>query len=190
MDESFMIISENEYEQFEEYANKARKVWDETFGNENTYEQNEGDNLLIYIKNGIVVSCAILNINNSNNIALLSCMGAYPQNCGYGSSLMKHMVEHYKNKIKIYLKIDNFTNPLYFDEDKIPINLENTNKLKKFYSKFGFVIDNDMLERYKNFKINYNPRGDSDNNVEYSDNDIEIFEFLKIYWAQELIMSY
>ncbi len=174
---------------FEEYANRARKVWDESCGNENIYEKIEGDNLLIYIKNGIVVSCAILNINNSNNTSLLSCMGAYPQNCGYGSSLMKHMIEYYgkeRGELIIYLKIDKYINPLYVDEDEIPINLEKANKLEKFYSMSGFVVDNDIVERYKNFRINYDP----DNNVEYSDNDIEFFEYLNIYWAHELVMSY
>ena len=134
----FLNINKND-ENFEEYVKKANTVWKqkEVFGNEYGEGECPGDSLAIGCIDGKIVSCAI--IEYWNDIALISCMGAYPQKCGHGSLLMQHIVEHLKasNIIKTYLKIDK--------DEKADI-------LEKFYSNFGFakyeVGEEDVLFDY------------------------------------------
>jgi hypothetical protein len=126
-DMQFSNINKND-EHFEEYVKKANTVWEhkEVFGNKYGEDECPGDSLAIGCIDGKIVSCAI--IEYWNDIALISCMGAYPQKCGHGNSLMRHIVEHLKdsNIIKTYLKID---------KD------EKADRLDKFYSNFGFAKD-------------------------------------------------
>jgi hypothetical protein len=121
----FQIIDKND-EHFELNVSKANTVWIEAFGNEYGEGQCPGDSLAIGCIDGKIVCCAIIQI--WNDIALISCMGSNPQKCGYGSSLMRHVVKHLKasNITKTYLKID---------KD------EKADRLEKFYSNFGFAKD-------------------------------------------------
>lgn len=62
-------------------------------------------------------------------------MGAYPQKCGYGSSLIQYIIKFLKNLgvTKIYIKIDK--------DDK-------AKRLEKFYSNYGFT----KIKEYKEYK--------------------------------------
>ena len=122
----FEIIDKND-ENFEvSVKEKANTVWIEAFGNEYGEGECPGDSLAIGSFDGKTVCSAI--IETWGNAALVSCMGAYPQKRGYGSSLVRHIVEHLEDSgvIKIYLKIDR--------DDK-------ADRLEKFYSNFGFAKD-------------------------------------------------
>ena len=82
-----------------------------------------------------VVCTAIIEISASGKKALISCMGAYPQKCGYGSSLIQYIIKFLKNLgvTKIYIKIDK--------DDK-------AKRLEKFYSNYGFT----KIKEYKEYK--------------------------------------
>lgn len=82
-----------------------------------------------------VVCTAIIEISASGKKALISCMGAYPQKCGYGSSLIQYIIKFLKNLgvNKIYIKIDK--------DDK-------AKRLEKFYSNYGFT----KIKEYKEYK--------------------------------------
>ena len=82
-----------------------------------------------------VVCTAIIEISTSGKKALISCMGAYPQKCGYGSSLIQYIIKFLKNLgvTKIYIKIDK--------DDK-------AKRLEKFYSNYGFT----KIKEYKEYK--------------------------------------
>ena len=115
---------------FDEAVLNANKVWRKAFNCEYDageclrYSNNFEDSVMIGRIDNKPVCAAI--IEYWNDIALISCMGVYPQKCGHGSSLMQHIVEHLKDSgvIKTYLKID---------KD------EKADRLEKFYSNFGFA---------------------------------------------------
>jgi len=156
MDISFLTIKKEEKD-FEIYVKLANKIWTKVFGNE--YEENEcpGDILVIgYFddkpvskvkpkavctvtncdsKASITGCTAIIEISASGKKALISCMGAYPQKCGYGTSLIQYILKFLKNLgvIKIYLKIDK--------DDK-------AKRLEKFYFNNGFT----KINEYKEYK--------------------------------------
>jgi N-acetylglutamate synthase-like GNAT family acetyltransferase len=78
-----------------------------------------------------------------NTEALISSVGASPQNRGYGKLLMQHIVKHLDDSgVKnIYLKID---------------KNEKADRLKKFYSQFGFS----EVNKVNDFFFEYNTRKD------------------------------
>jgi N-acetylglutamate synthase-like GNAT family acetyltransferase len=121
----FSIINKEDKD-FEETVKEANTVWrqKEAFGNEYGEGECPGDSLAIGSFDGKTVCSAI--IETWGNAALVSCMGAYPQKRGYGSSLVRHIVKHLEDSgvIKIYLKIDR--------DDK-------TDRLETFYSQYGFI---------------------------------------------------
>jgi len=141
MDISFLTIKKED-KNFEKRVKSANKIWSKVFGNE--YEEDEcpGDILVIggfdnkpvctasntgsKYNSFKVVCTAIIEISVSGKKALISCMGAYPQKCGYGSSLIQYIIKFLKNLgvIKIYIKIDK--------DDK-------AKRLEKFYSNYGFT---------------------------------------------------
>jgi N-acetylglutamate synthase-like GNAT family acetyltransferase len=155
MEISFLTIKKEDKD-FEKHVKSANKIWSKVFGNE--YEEDEcpGDILVIgsfdekpvcTVSNGSTVSndssynpervvcTAIIEISTSGKKALISCMGAYPQKCGYGSSLIQYIIKFLKNLgvTKIYIKIDK--------DDK-------AKRLEKFYSNYGFT----KIKEYKEYK--------------------------------------
>ena len=158
MDISFLTIKKEEKD-FEIYVKLANKIWTKVFGNE--YEENEcpGDILVIgyfddkpdskvkpkavcTVTNGDsrasnTCCTAIIEISASGKKALISCMGVYPQKCGYGTSLIQYIIKFLKNLgvIKIYLKIDK--------DDK-------AKRLEKFYFNNGFTKINEYNEYKEN----------------------------------------
>jgi N-acetylglutamate synthase-like GNAT family acetyltransferase len=149
MEISFLTIKKEDKD-FEKHVKSANKIWSKVFGNE--YEEDEcpGDILVIgsidnkpacLVKtdssyNSFKVVCtAIIEISASGKKALISCMGAYPQKCGYGSSLIQYIIKFLKNLsvTKIYIKIDK--------DDK-------AKRLEKFYSNYGFT----KIKEYKEYK--------------------------------------
>ncbi len=155
MDISFLTIKKEDKD-FEIYVKIANKIWTKVFGNE--YEEGEcpGDILVIgsfddsttdnpkkavcTVTNGdsraSITGCtAIIEISASGKKALISCMGAYPQKCGYGTSLIQYIIKFLKNSgvTKIYLKIDK--------DDK-------AKRLEKFYFNNGFT----KINEYKEYK--------------------------------------
>jgi N-acetylglutamate synthase-like GNAT family acetyltransferase len=113
---------------FEEIVKKANELWGKTFGNEYGEDECPGDCIVIGCIDDNIVCCTIIEYWEWKKTALISCMSAYPQKCGYGSLLMENIIKDLKtSKIsKVYLKIDK-------DENAI--------RLEKFYSQFGFVKD-------------------------------------------------
>ena len=149
MEISFLTIKKEDKD-FEKHVKSANKIWSKVFGNE--YEEDEcpGDILVIgsfddkpvcTVSNDSsynperVVCTAIIEISTSGKKALISCMGAYPQKCGYGSSLIQYIIKFLKNLgvTKIYIKIDK--------DDK-------AKRLEKFYSNYGFT----KIKEYKEYK--------------------------------------
>ena len=124
----FQIIDKND-EHFEIYVKEeANTVWIEAFGNEYSEGGCPGDSVVIGRIDSKPVCAAIIKFDDDKKLALVSCMGSNPQKCGYGSSLIRHIVDHLKtsNIIKTYVKIDK--------DDK-------ADRLEKFYSNFGFAKD-------------------------------------------------
>lgn len=109
---------------YEENILKANKVWKEAFNR--TYDENECPAEIIVIgsidKNP--VCCAIIDIYLTTSV--VSCVASNPQNLGYGTLLMQYIKDYLKklNINRIHLNID--------------IN-NNSDRLIKFYSKFGFI---------------------------------------------------
>ena len=150
MEISFLTIKKEDKD-FEKRVKSANKIWSKVFGNE--YEEDEcpGDILVIgsFDEKTVctvssrdskynperVVCTAIIEISASGKKALISCMGAYPQKCGYGSSLIQYIIKFLKNLsvTKIYIKIDK--------DDK-------AKRLEKFYSNYGFT----KIKEYKEYK--------------------------------------
>lgn len=150
---------------FEKRVKSANKIWSKVFGNEYEEDECPGDILVIgsFDEKTVctvssrdsrvslsanctvskdskynperVVCTAIIEISASGKKALISCMGAYPQNCGYGSSLIQYIINFLKNLgvTKIYIKIDK--------DDK-------AKRLEKFYSNYGFT----KIKEYKEYK--------------------------------------
>ena len=141
MDISFLTINK-ENKDFELLIKFANEIWirEEVFGNK--YEEYEcpGNILVIGFTRSTTgkssaVCATVIERNISGNKAVISCMGAYPQNCGYGSSLIQYIINFLKNLgvTKIYIKIDK--------DDK-------AKRLEKFYSNYGFT----KIKEYKEYK--------------------------------------
>jgi hypothetical protein len=142
MDISFLTIKKEDKD-FEIYVKLANKIWTKVFGNE--YEEDEcpGDILVIgsFDDNCSIskaVCTAIIEISASGKKALISCMGAYPQKQGYGTSLIQYIIKFLKklDVTKIYIKIDK--------DDK-------AKRLEKFYFNNGFTKVNEY-EEYKEYQ--------------------------------------
>jgi ribosomal protein S18 acetylase RimI-like enzyme len=150
----FTIIDKYENrELFEDTITKANEVWFKAFGNKYNYGECPGDNVVIGCINNEIVCCAI--IEYYHTVALISCVGSYPQNCGYGTLLMEYIIHYLKpsNISKIHVKID---------------KNDNSDRLIKFYSKFGFVKQN--LEEDEEY---IEDDEEIFNSVLYYDSDIE-----------------
>jgi hypothetical protein len=161
MDISFLTIKKEDKD-FEIYVKLANKIWTKVFGNE--YEEDEcpGDILVIgsfddstnksvcrvsekdsrdsntVCSISKAVCTAIIEISASGKKALISCMGAYPQKQGYGTSLIQYIIKFLKklDVTKIYIKIDK--------DDK-------AKRLEKFYFNNGFTKVNEY-EEYKEYQ--------------------------------------
>ena len=121
---SFLTI-EDEDKDFEKGVKSANKIWTKVFSNEYEEGQCPGNFLTIGSIDNEPVCAVIIKISDSKK-ALISSMGAYPQKCGYGSSLMQNIIKFIKNLgvTEICLKIDK--------DDK-------AERLDKFYSNYGFT---------------------------------------------------
>ena len=157
MDISFLTINK-ENKDFELLIKFANEIWirEEVFGNK--YEEYEcpGNILVIGFTRSTTgkssaVCATVIERNISGNKAVISCMGAYPQNCGYGSSLMQYIIKFLKNLCitEICLKIDK--------NDK-------AKRLEKFYINYGFttveedknkVLEYDEILFYYDSKVQY-----------------------------------
>jgi N-acetylglutamate synthase-like GNAT family acetyltransferase len=138
---------------FDEAVLNANKVWRKAFNCEYDageclrYSNNFEDSVMIGRIDNKPVCAAIIEYWNDKKLALISCIGAYPEKCGYGSLLMKNIIKNLKtSKItEVYLKII---------RDKKAIRLE------KFFSKFGFAkVNEDILfdlDRNLNLDRNFN----------------------------------
>jgi hypothetical protein len=124
---------------FDEAVLNANKVWGKAFNCEYDageclrYSNNFEDSVMIGRIDNKPVCAAIIEYCDDKKLALISCIGAYPEKCGYGSLLMKNIIKNLKtSKItEVYLKII---------RDKEAIRLE------KFFSKFGFAkVNEDIL---------------------------------------------
>ena len=143
MEISFLTIKKEDKD-FEKRVKSANKIWSKVFGNQYEKDECPGDILVIgsidnkpgsRYNSYRVVCTAIIEISTSGKKALISCMGAYPQKCGYGSSLIQYIIKFLKNLgvTKIYIKIDK--------DDK-------AKRLEKFYSNYGFT----KIKEYKEYK--------------------------------------
>jgi N-acetylglutamate synthase-like GNAT family acetyltransferase len=136
----FIIINRCNRELFEATVAKANEVWLEAFGNKYNYGQCPSDEVVIgYIDDddNTPVCCAI--VQYKHPVALISCIASNPTNNGYGTLLMEYIKNHFKN-IKI---------------DKINLNIDiddNSDRLIKFYSKFGFVKEDSDNEDHSVFE--------------------------------------
>jgi N-acetylglutamate synthase-like GNAT family acetyltransferase len=124
---------------FDEAVLNANKVWGKAFNWEYDageclrYSNNFEDSVMIGRIDNKPVCAAIIEYCDDKKLAVISCIGAYPEKCGYGSLLMKNIIKNLKtSKItEVYLKII---------RDKKAIRLE------KFFSKFGFAkVNEDIL---------------------------------------------
>ena len=124
---------------FDEAVLNANKVWGKAFNWE--YDAGEclrnSNNLEDCVVIGRIddkpVCAAIIEYCDDKKLALISCIGAYPEKCGYGSLLMKDIIKNLKtSKItEVYFKI---------------IRNNEAIRLEKFYSKFGFAkVNEDIL---------------------------------------------
>ena len=157
MDISFLTINKEDKD-FELFIKFANEIWirKEVFGNKYEEDECQGNILVIGFtrsttgKNSAVCA-AVIERNISGNKALISCMGAYPQNCGYGSSLIQHIIKLLKNLwvTEICLKIDK--------NDK-------AKRLEEFYINYGFtkveedknkVLEYDEILFYYDSKVQY-----------------------------------
>ena len=124
-------------ELFEVAVTEANKVWLKAFGNKYDYGQCPGDEVFIGCIDKTPVCCAI--VQYKHPVALISCIASNPTNNGYGTLLMGYIKNHFKN-IKI---------------DKINLNIDiddNSDRLIKFYSNFGFVKENSDNEDHTVFE--------------------------------------
>jgi N-acetylglutamate synthase-like GNAT family acetyltransferase len=124
-------------ELFEDTVAKANEVWLEAFGNKYNYGQCPGDAVVIGCIDGTPVCSVIVQYNNP--VALISCVASNPKNNGYGTLLMEYIKNHFKN-IKI---------------NKINLNIDiddNSDRLIKFYSKFGFIKEDSDNEEHSVFE--------------------------------------
>jgi GNAT superfamily N-acetyltransferase len=115
--------------------NVVNKVLKDAFNNEG-YDRYgcSATRVVIGYNDGIpVCTCGIEYWWKDKTKALLSAVGASPQNHGYGTLLMQHIVKYLDDWgiKKIYLKID---------KD------EKANRLEKFYSQFDFSVINKVVE--------------------------------------------
>lgn len=124
-------------ELFDDTVEKANKVWLEAFGNKYNYGKCPDDAVVIGCIDETPVCCAI--VKYKHPVALISCIASNPTNNGYGTLLMEYIKNHFKN-IKI---------------DKINLNIDiddNSDRLIKFYSKFGFVKEDSDNEDHSVFE--------------------------------------
>jgi N-acetylglutamate synthase-like GNAT family acetyltransferase len=129
---SFSHITTNDEgridDKFEEFVVEANKVWSVAFNNEGygRYECPATRVAIGSIDGNPVCACAIEYWWKNNTTVLIHAVGASPQNRGYGTSLMRHIVEHLEDLgiQQMYLKVDK--------NDK-------ADRLEKFYSQYGFV---------------------------------------------------
>jgi N-acetylglutamate synthase-like GNAT family acetyltransferase len=139
---------------FDEAVLNANKVWGKAFNWEYDageclrYSNNFEDSVMIGRIDNKPVCAAIIEYCDDKKLALISCIGAYPEKCGYGSLLMKNIIKNLKTSeiTEVYLKII---------RDKKAIRLE------KFFSKFDFSVVNKVNEDYAVFI-------DCDNDKEYA----------------------
>jgi len=108
------------------------------------------------IDDKLVCTCGLKYWWKDNTLAFIDSVGAFPQNRGYGSLLMRYIVEYLNNSgvKKIYLKID---------------KNEKADRLKKFYSQFGFSEVNEVNRDIAIF-IDYKAHDEYDDD-EYDDDD-------------------
>jgi N-acetylglutamate synthase-like GNAT family acetyltransferase len=129
---------------FDEAVLNANKVWGKAFNWE--YDAGEclrnSNNLEDCVVIGRIddkpVCAAIIEYCDDKKLALISCIGAYPEKCGYGSLLMKNIIKNLKtSKItEVYFKI--IRDNIIRDNEAI--------RLEKFCSKFGFAkVNEDIL---------------------------------------------
>lgn len=144
MDISFLTINKKDKD-FELFIKFANEIWirKEVFGNKYEEDECQGNILVIGFTRSTTgkssaVCAAIIERNISGNKALISCMGAYPQNCGYGTSLMQYIIKFLKNLCvtEICLKIDK--------NDK-------AKRLEEFYINCSFI----KVEEDKNKVLEY-----------------------------------
>jgi hypothetical protein len=171
MDISFLTIKKEDKD-FEIYVKLANEIWTKVFGNE--YEEGEcpGDILVIGsfddkadctasitgCRVSLQANCtiskadskkavctAIIEISDSGKKALISCMGAYPQKCGYGTSLIQYIIKFLKNLgvTEICLKIDK--------DDK-------AERLEKFYFNNGFTKVEEVKEYQEDVLFYYDSK--------------------------------
>jgi len=115
--------------------NVVNKVLKDAFNNKgyDRYECSATRVVVGYYDGNPVCTCGIEYWWKDKSKALLSAVGASPQNRGYGKLLMLHTIKYLDNWgiKKIYLKIN---------KD------EKADRLEKFYSQFGFSVVNKFVE--------------------------------------------
>ena len=122
------------YQDFEKNIAKANVIWYEVFGK--TYNEGEcpGDEVVIGRIGDTPVCSLIVKYNDPD--ALISCVASNPKNKGYGTLLMEYIINYLKiikiNKINLNIDID-----------------ENSDRLINFYSKFGFIKQNDFYSIFE-----------------------------------------
>ena len=125
------------YQDFETNIAKANVVWYEVFGK--TYNEGEcpSDKLVIGSIDDKPVCCGTIDVYC--NISLISCIASNSRNNDYETLLMEYIINYLKiikiNKINLNIDID-----------------ENSDRLINFYSKFGFVKQDDFYSIFE-----YNP---------------------------------
>lgn len=136
----FIIINICNRELFEATVAKANEVWLEAFGNKYNYSQCPSDEVVIgYIDDDDNTPVCSAIVQYKHPVALISWIASNPTNNGYGTLLMEYIKNHFKN-IKI---------------DKINLNIDiddNSDRLIKFYSKFGFVKEDSVNEDHSVFE--------------------------------------
>ena len=164
---------------FEDTVVKANEVWSEAFGKKYNYGECPGDAVIIGCIDGTPVCSAIIDIHYNYTTALISCIASNPKNNGYGTLLMKYIIDYF-DKINIY-------------NININVNIDkNSDRLIKFYSKFGFVVEDSDNEDYSvyeydtriEFRMILDTRiddsDDKDNSVYENDIRIERIKFKPI----------
>lgn len=117
----------DKYENNEDYEKnilKANKIWKYAFDRMYREDECPSKKIIIGCIDNKPVCCAIFDIYLS--VSVISCVASNPQKLGYGTLLMEY--------IKDYLK--------KLDINRIHLNVDinnNSDRLIKFYSKFGFV---------------------------------------------------
>lgn len=148
----FKLVCRHEKTKFKEAFTKANTVWSRAF-NKTYVNDYPGDAVIIgCTSDGKPVFCAIVDYNNEGqqiNVwgkviilrkkeqALITSIASYPQNNGYGTSLMKYIINHLKVK-KVNINIDNEN--------------DNSDRLVNFYSQFGFETEDSDNEDHSVFE--------------------------------------